>query len=113
MMRDLKTSQSIKIRAIADALCATGYVTLDQQAAILGVCRSTMWVVRCASHKASGLSARTINRMLSAPDLPSPVREKILEYVKDKVAGRYGHTMQQRRTFAAHCSNIQPKELTQ
>ena len=42
--------------------------------------------------------------MLASPQLPSGVRTKILEYVDEKVAGRYGHSTAQRRKFIARIS---------
>ena len=39
----------------------------------------------------SGLSVMVISRMLSAPRLPPVVRTKILEYVREKTDGVYGH----------------------
>jgi hypothetical protein len=37
--------------------------------------------------------------MLASPTLPQPLRAKILEYVEEKAAGRYGHSRAQRRRF--------------
>jgi hypothetical protein len=42
------------------------------------------WTILMGSHKASGISASTINRMLAAPQLPPLARSKIREYVEDK-----------------------------
>jgi hypothetical protein len=97
----MKERQSSKIRELADAVKAAGFVTLDEQAKALGLSRSTAWTVRRASHKASGLSASIINRMLAAPDLPPLARSKILEYIEEKTAGLYGGSRSQRRKFAA------------
>src|SRR5262245_7880165 len=76
---ETKARQSSKIRELAEAVEAAGFLTLDEQAKVLGVPRSTAWTIRRASHKASGLSASIINRMLAAPELPLMVRAKILE----------------------------------
>jgi hypothetical protein len=54
-----------------------------------------------ANHKASGLSACVINRMLASPQLPLSVRTTILEYVAEKSAGYYGHGKKQIRRFTA------------
>jgi len=102
---DMKARQSSKIRELAEAVEAAGFVTLDEQAKVLGVARSTAWTIRRASHKASGLSASIINRMLAAPELPLLVRAKILEYVGEKAAGLYGGSQNQRRRFTARLSN--------
>jgi len=39
--------------------------------------------------------------MLSAPKLPSQVRTKILEYVREKTSGLYGHNDKLIRKFVA------------
>ena len=102
---EMKARQSSKIRELADAVEAAGFLTLDEQAQVLGVPRSTAWTIRRASHKASGLSASIINRMLAAPELPLLVRAKILEYAGEKAAGLYGGSQNQRRRFTARLSN--------
>jgi hypothetical protein len=100
----MKARQSSKIRELAEALKSAGFLTLDEQAKALGLSRSTAWTIRKASHKASGLSASIINRMLAAPELPPLARTKILEYVEEKAAGLYGGSRSQRRKFAARLS---------
>jgi hypothetical protein len=97
----MKARQSSKIRELAEAIKSAGFLTLDEQAKTLGLSRSTAWTIRKASHKASGLSASIINRMLAAPELPPLARTKILEYVEEKAAGLYGGSRSQRRKFAA------------
>jgi len=101
---EMKALQVAKIKELATALENAGFCTLDEQAKALGLCRSTAWTVRRANHKASGLSVSIINRMLAAPHLPPLVRSKILEYVEEKVAGVYGGSRTQRRSFAARIS---------
>jgi hypothetical protein len=100
----MKALQSSKIREVAEAVKSAGFLTLDEQAKALGLSRSTAWTIRKASHKASGLSASIINRMLAAPELPPLARTKILEYVDEKAAGLYGGSRSQRRKFAARLS---------
>ena len=82
-------------------LAASGLFTLDEQARALGLSRSTAWAVLKANHKASGLTAATISRMLSLPELPPHVRATILTYVEEKFAALYGHNEEQLRRFAA------------
>jgi hypothetical protein len=96
--------QLSKIRELVEAVEAAGFLTLDAQAKILGLPRSTAWTIRRGSHKASGLSASILNRMLAAPTLPLLVRAKILEYVQEKAAGLYGGSRSQCRRFAARLS---------
>jgi len=101
MVSQTKARQSAKIKEIAEALGSVGYRTLDDQAKVLGLCRSTTWTLVKTAHKASGLSAHLICRMLASRKLPAPVRQKIIEYVDEHLAGLYGHSRPQRRKFAA------------
>ena len=80
-----KALQCFKIREIGAALTSAGFVTLDQQADALGLCRSTTWAILQAEHKNSGLSATVINRMLAWPQLPGSVRAKLIEYAHEKM----------------------------
>jgi len=99
-----KARQTCKIGELRDALIASGVCALDEQASALGLPRSTTWTILKCSHKASGLSAAIINRMLAAPALPPLARAKVLEYVQEKAAGIYGGSGAQRRKFAARLS---------
>jgi predicted DNA-binding transcriptional regulator AlpA len=96
--------QSTKIRQLGEALIATGYLHLDEQARVLGLSRSTTWTILRAKHKTSGLSASVIKRMLRQPQLPALVRKTIFEYVDEKSAGVYGHNSMQVRRFVAALS---------
>ncbi len=107
----MKARQRIKIQEIRSALARTGFLTLDEQAKVLGLPRSTAWSVLKPNHKSSGLSAGTINRMLMSPWLPTPVRQKIFEYAKEKIDGHYGHSDRRRREFAACLSAAQFNDL--
>jgi hypothetical protein len=100
----MKARQSSKIRELAEAVKFAGFLTLDEQAKALGLSRSTAWTIRKASHKASGLSASIINRMLATLELPPLARTKILEYVEEKAAGLYGDSRGPLRKFAARLS---------
>jgi hypothetical protein len=94
-----KARQAAKIGQIAEALALEGIANLDQQAKALGLARSTAWTILVASHKSTGISAKIIDRMLSAPALPASVRAKIIEYAQEKAAGLHGHGEVQRRRF--------------
>src|SRR3954470_672060 len=102
----MKERQSAKIREIGGALRAAGYIALDEQARALGLPRSTAWTVLRATHKSSGLTAGVISRMLLAPDLPPTVREKLLEYIREKAAGLYGHCCGRRRKSLMALSDL-------
>jgi hypothetical protein len=101
---ELKALQRLKIRKLRDALVNAGLVTLDAQAEALGLRRSTTWAILQANHKASGLSAAIVNRMLESPHLPQTVRATLFEYIEEKSAGYYGASVIQRRRFAARVS---------
>ena len=96
---DVKARQACKIRELAAVLVAAGFVSLDDQAKALGLSRSTTWTILKAKHKNYGLSAALINRVLAKPDLNSRVRSKIIEYIREKAAGSYGHNHTQLRRF--------------
>jgi hypothetical protein len=98
---EMKAQQRCKIEELRQALVQAGAMSLDQQAAVLGLSRSTTWSMLRAIHKNSGLSASIINRMLASPQLPASVRHRIFEYVQERMAGRYGHSERRRREFAA------------
>ena len=104
----LKTQQRAKIEEFRAAVVRSGSLTLQQQAHALGLSRSTAWSVLRASHKNSGISASVITRMLASSHLPIAARQRLLEYVQDKIAGVYGHTDRRRRKFAA---NLPVKEM--
>ena len=102
--KTLKARQCAKIRELGQALVAAGFRSLDSQAAVLGLPRSTAWSIFKSNHKGSGLSASVINRMLSAPHLPLPVRAKIFEYIDEKTAGLYGDSKKPLSQFLARLS---------
>jgi oligoribonuclease (3'-5' exoribonuclease) len=99
-----KALHSRKVGELKDALRTSGFVTLDQQAKALGLCRSTTWTILNDTHKSSGLTAATINCILRSPQLPPKARTCLLEYANEKSAGLYGHSELQRRRFIARLS---------
>jgi hypothetical protein len=50
-------------------------------------------------HKASGLSADTIKRILASPDLPPAARRIVEEYTQEKLLGAYGHSKARLKIF--------------
>jgi hypothetical protein len=109
-LTDVKARQASKIREIGEALFTTGFVSLDAQAKILGLPRSTAWTILSAEHKGTGISARIIWRMLSSKGLPQLVRAKIMEYAEQRAAGIYGGTKTQNRRFASKLKSNGPDE---
>ena len=98
---DLKVRQTAKIAELRHTLLAGGYHSLDSQAAVLGLSRSTTWIILKANHKASGLTASVISRILCSHGLPPNARRVIEEYVAEKLTGAYGHSRKQLRKFRA------------
>ena len=90
-----------KIKNICDALVAAGFDTLDKQAEVLGLPRSTTWTLLRGTHKKSGLSATLLSRMMKSLRLPPAVRAKIIEYIDAKAAGGLGHNELQKWRFVA------------
>jgi hypothetical protein len=93
-----KARQAAKLAEIREALVAAGYDTTAKQAAVLGVCRATAWVV-LNRDKRNGPSAGVIKRILSSPNVPPAVRRKVEEYIEDRVGGLYGHCGSATRAF--------------
>ena len=98
---EAKARQLSKIRELRLALRRAGLIGLDEQAQALGLPRSTTWKILKGGHRASGFSAMVISRMLSEPRLPPVVRTKILEYVREKADGLYGHGKRELLRFSA------------
>ncbi|MFZ1096885.1 MAG: hypothetical protein WAN75_47985 [Xanthobacteraceae bacterium] len=84
-LTDVKTRQASKIREIGEALITAGFVSLDAQAKVFELPRSTAWTILSTKHKGPGISARTICRMLSSKRLPPFVRAKIMEYAEEEL----------------------------
>ena len=103
-----RKQQRLKIEEIGRTLAECGFVELDEQAYALGLPRSTAWTVIRATHKTSGLSAMTINRMLATDHLPLRVRLKLLEYIAEKMSGAYGD---QEHCLKAFASKIAPAHM--
>jgi hypothetical protein len=110
-IKDHKARQAIRIKELGTPLAAAGLFTVDEQARALGLSRSSAWAVLKANHKATGLTAATINRMLSSPELPPRARATILTYVEEKLAGLYGHNEEQLGRFAAGLRFVQSRSL--
>ena len=95
---EAKERQALKLAEIREALVAAGYDTTAKQAAVLGVCRATAWVV-LNRDKRVGPSASVIKRILSSPNIPPAVRRKVEEYIQERISGLYGHCVSATRAF--------------
>ena len=108
LIRTGRTRQREKIDEICKTLVACRIIGLDDQAEALGLSRSTTWTLLRGVHKSSGLSAATVNKMLSTPRLPPRVRLKVLEYVAEKIAGNYGDRAHR---LKAYVRRLDPRHL--
>jgi hypothetical protein len=95
----LKAKQCAKIAELRDALIASGFDSLDAQAAALGLSRSSTWTILNRNHKSTGLSSSVINRIMHSTRLPSAARAKLEEYVQERLTGQYGHPPKCLRRF--------------
>ena len=95
---EAKEKQAFKLAEIREALVAAGYDTTAKQAAVLGVCRSTAWVL-LNRDKRAGPSAKVIKRILLSSQVPKRARRKIEQYIKQKAHGLYGHCESATRAF--------------
>jgi hypothetical protein len=95
---ETKARQASKLAEIRQALIAAGCDTTAKQAAVLGLLRSTTWVV-LNRDKRAGPSAKVIKRILSSPNIPPLARRKVEEYVREKISGLYGHSERRSQTF--------------
>jgi len=77
----LSQHRTIPVQAIAEALVAEGYTSLDKQAKALGLGRSTAWTIIKKKHKLGRLNAKTTHSILANPDTPASVRAVIRQYV--------------------------------
>ena len=101
-----RIQQRRKIEEIGRTLVECGFVGLPKQAHALGLSRSTAWTVIRATHKTSGLSTMTINRMLASDRLPLRVRLKLFEYIAEKMSGAYGDQKHRLKAFASKISPV-------
>ena len=110
--RRAKARQASKLAEIRAALVAAGFDTTAKQSAVLGLGRSSTWAV-LNSDKRAGPSANVIKRILSSPTLPSAARQKIEEYVEEKIRGLYGHSERRKQAFrdTFRALNLQRRRL--
>ena len=86
-LNDIKSRSSqrrtVPIQAIAEALVAAGYTSLDKQAKALGLHRATTWTIIKTRHKLGRLNRQTAQRILENPDTPASVRTIIQQALAD------------------------------
>jgi len=108
---EAKARQAAKLAEIRKALVAAGYDTTRKQAAVLGVYRTTAWVV-LNRDKRNGPSASVIKRILSSPKIPPAVRRKVEEYIQERISGLYGHCVSATRAFSNQFGTRPPRSRT-
>jgi hypothetical protein len=91
--------QQSRILEISEILSRYGHRTVDQQARILNLPRSTAWTILRPTHKYSGLSVGVLLRMLNSAELPPEARQKVLDYLHEKAEGRFGSNRNCQRRF--------------
>ena len=94
-----RARQAAKIKELRTVLLALGYETLSQQAAVLGLKRPTVWAMFNSDHTRGGISSNTVRQMLAAKAAPQQLKQVIREYVREKLAGAYGHNQPALRRF--------------
>jgi hypothetical protein len=98
--------QQSRILEISEVLSRHGHCTVDQQARILNVPRSTAWTILRPTHKYSGLTIRVLLKMLNAPELPPEARQKVLDYLNEKAEGRFGSNRNCQRRFKTKAKQV-------
>ena len=76
--------QCYAIERIRAALETCGYTSLDAQARVLDLPRSTVWTIIAGKHKSGRLSKKVTSRMLHSRELPAGVRKEIEAYVSTR-----------------------------
>ena len=97
-----KIRQAETIKKLTKALLAQGYRPGSERTAeILGMKgrRSTLWAMFNSEHKRGGLSSKTVKRLLSAKRLPKGIRKILTRYLRERLAGLYGHSNREIAAF--------------
>jgi hypothetical protein len=89
-----KARQAANINALKEAVLALGYTPGSKFAAqALGIKgRSTLWAIFNSKHRRGGLSSKTVKRLLAAEGVSKGIRKIVQQYVRERLAGVYGHT---------------------
>jgi hypothetical protein len=89
MERAVPRHRTVTLQQISEALIASGYRSLDEQAKALGIHRSTAWTIIKTKHKLGRLSAKTTSRILANPETPPTVRAVVLRYLTERGESRF------------------------
>ena len=87
MQRAKPRNRTAALQQISEALIASGYGSLDEQAKALGIHRSTAWTIIKNKHKLGRLSSKTTSRILASAEAPPAVRSVIQKYLAERSDG--------------------------
>lgn len=73
---------------------------------VMKIPRSTSYAIFSGKYKKGGLTASVIKRILTSQELPDKVRQKVIEYAHEKLAGTYGHHPKQTQRFKSQLENF-------
>ena len=105
-LASMQAKQIETLRALHWALIANGITSLDEQARVLCLPRSTAWFVLHSNHKCTGLNAALVVRMLCSEQLPEDARRIVIRYVQERVDGTYGHSDLLRQRFVQRLQKL-------
>jgi hypothetical protein len=105
-LASLRAKQAETFRALRQALIANGIDSINEQARVLCLPRSTAWFVLQSNHKWRGLNAAQVMRMLRSQCLPDDVRRVVVRYVHERAQGAYGHTEVMRQRFVERLERL-------
>ena len=103
---------TVKLHHISEALIASGYTTLDDQAKALGIHRSTAWTIVKTKHKLGRLSTKTTKRILANPATPASVRAIVQRYLAERSGIVEYLPRQSRSTSSYHFADRQRLSVT-
>jgi hypothetical protein len=77
---------NVTLKDISEALVASGFTSLDEQAEALGIRRTTAWTIVKNKHKLGRLHRETVERILANPSTPQSVRAVVQQYAAERYA---------------------------
>jgi hypothetical protein len=77
------SNRPVRLQEISQALIASGFTSLDEQAKALGLHRSTAWTIVKTKHKLGRLQSKTARRILANPETPPAVRALVRQYIAE------------------------------
>ena len=85
MRRDARRNYVVRLQHISDALIASGYTTLDEQARALGIHRATAWTIVKTKHKLGRLQCKDDQAHSRRIRIPrQSVRAIVVKYLAER-----------------------------